>query len=379
MARHDYGHKKPAPPSFHEANNLRQRARVAGLDPNYWYPALMARDLKPGEVKEVVFWRRSFALFRGQDGALRCVENRCAHRNLKLTLGQVEGCTLRCAYHGWAYDGAGCLVDMPHNDFGKKLKLKLESFPVAERYGIVWFFPGDPELSTQRAIPRIPEIEGPNPWAYGVMDFHWKGHHSMILDNVSDFTHGYLHRKFRPFEGDRLLGIEESEDRVLLQYDTKIAASRIMDVLIDRKAHAGTSHYSCYEYPYQWSNTEDFVKHWLFVCPIDERNTMAFFLFYYRDFKVPFLPFKLPNRLMTPLVRLGHELLVRPLFNQDGWAVKKEQEAYDAHWDASVAEVNPQVTAYQRLTVRKWEQYLDSQNLTPIQRKKAARTESVDA
>src|SRR5690606_9051454 len=124
---------------------------------------------------------------------------------------------------------------------------------------------------------------------------------------------------------------------------------------------------------------EDFVKHWLFVCPIDERNTMAFFLFYYRDFKVPFLPFKLPNRLMTPLVRLGHELLVRPLFNQDGWAVKKEQEAYDAHWDASVAEVNPQVTAYQRLTVRKWEQYLDSQNLTPIQRKKAARTESVDA
>jgi phenylpropionate dioxygenase-like ring-hydroxylating dioxygenase large terminal subunit len=377
MGKHDYGHNKSLPPSFEEAKNLRQRARVAGLDPNYWYPALMSRDLAVGAVQEVVFWHRSFAVFRGQDGVVRCVENRCAHRNLKLTLGQVEGCTLRCAYHGWAYDGQGCLVDMPHNDFGKKLKINLETFPVAERYGMVWFFPGDAALSTQRTIPEIPEVEGSDPWAHGVIDFHWKGHHSMIMDNVSDFTHGYLHRKWRPFEGDNLLDLEEQEDRVLLQYDTKIAAAKIMDVLIDRKAHAGTSHYSCYQYPYQWSNTEEFVKHWMFLCPIDERNTKVYFLFYYADFKVPFMPLKLPRKLMTPLVRMGHEMLVRPLFNEDGWAVQQEQEGYNAHWDAPLAEVNPQVLAYQRLTVRKWEAYLESQNLTTIKRnKKSARTEA---
>lgn len=91
MGKHDYGHNKPAPPSFEEANNLRQRARVAGMDPNYWYPALMSRDLAVGAVKEVIFWHRSFAFFRGQDGVVRAMENRCAHRNLKLTLGQVEG------------------------------------------------------------------------------------------------------------------------------------------------------------------------------------------------------------------------------------------------------------------------------------------------
>ncbi len=376
MGKHDYGQRKAAPPSFEDAKNLRQRARVAGLDPNYWYPALKSSELKPGAVKEVVFWHRSFAVFRGQDGEVRCVENRCAHRNLKLTSGEVEGCTLRCAYHGWAYDGEGCLVDMPHNDFGKKLKIQLDTFPVLERYGMVWFFPGDPELSTKRSIPAIPEIEGSDPWAHGVIDFHWKGHHSMILDNVSDFTHGYLHRKWRPFEGDTLLSLEEEEDRVLIQYDAKIAAAKIMDVLIDRKAHAGTSHYSCYEYPYQWSNTEDFVKHWLFVRPIDERNTEVFFLFYYSDFKVPFLPLKLPRKLMTPLVRLGHEYLVRPLFDEDGWAVHMEQEGYDNHWDAPLAEVNPQVHAFQKLTVRKWEAYLESQKLTPLKRsKKSARPE----
>jgi len=369
MARHDYGTRKPAAPSFEEATNLRQRARVAGLDPNYWYAALLSTELKRGEVKEVVFWRRSFAVFRGQDGALRCIENRCAHRNVKLSLGEVEGCQLRCPYHGWAYDGEGRLTDMPHNDFGKKLKIQLASFPIEERYGLIWIFPGDAALSTQRAIPRIAEIEGSNAWPYDVIDFTWHGHHSMILDNVSDFTHGHLHRKWRPFEGDQLLDMEEGEDRVLLQYNSKIAASRLMDLVIDRKAHAGTSHYSCYEYPYQWSNTEEFVKHWMLVLPQDERTTRVFFLFYYRDFKLPLLPIKMPSKLMLPFIKFGHKHLVRPLFNEDGWAVAREQEGYESHWDAPVAEVNPQVMAYQRLTVRKWEAYLASQELRDIKRK----------
>jgi phenylpropionate dioxygenase-like ring-hydroxylating dioxygenase large terminal subunit len=379
MSKHDYGRRKPAPPSFDEATNLRQRARVAGMDPNYWYAALLSTELPRGAVKEVVFWRRSFAVFRGQDGELRCIENRCAHRNLKLSLGQVEGCTLRCAYHGWAYDGDGKLSDMPHNDFGKQLKIALEHFPVRERYGMIWIFPGDPELSTQREIPTIPEIEGANAWAHDVIDFLWHGHHSLILDNVSDFTHGYLHRKWRPFEGDELLGMEETDDRVLLQYNSKIAAARIMDLVIDRRQHAGTSHYSCYQYPYQWSNTEEFVKHWLFVLPQDERTTRVFFLFYYRDFKVPLLPFKMPERLMTPLIKLGHRFMVRPLFDEDGWAVQKEQEAFEKHWDAPVAEVNPQVMAYQKLTVRKWEAYLQTSGLRDVKRKPRARSEAADA
>jgi phenylpropionate dioxygenase-like ring-hydroxylating dioxygenase large terminal subunit len=375
MAPFNYAVPKAHAPSFTEARNLRQRARVSGMDPNYWYAALLSSELPRGAVKEVVFWHRSFALFRGADGALRCLENRCAHRNLKLSLGSVDGCKLRCAYHGWAYDGTGCLVDMPHNDFGKKLKVSLESLPVDERYGMIFIFPGDESLARTRPIPHIPEIEGQSAWAHDVIDFLWQGHHSMILDNVSDFTHGYLHRKFRPFEGDTLLQLDEEEDRVLLQYDSKIAAAKIMDLVIDRKAHSGTSHWSCYQYPYQWSNTEDFVKHWLFLLPIDERTTRVFFLFYYRDFKVPFLPVSVPQRLMLPLIRLGHKFLVRPLFDEDGWAVQKEQEAFDRHWDAPLAEVNPQVMAYQRLTVRKWQAYLDSRGL--VQPRSRSKSESV--
>ena len=46
---------------------------------------------------------------------------------------------------------------------------------------------------------------------------------------------------------------------------------------------------------------------------------------------------------------------------------------------APLAEVNPQVLAYQRLTVRKWEAYLAEQKLTQIKKKQAPSVENADA
>jgi hypothetical protein len=59
--------------------------------------------------------------------------------------------------------------------------------------------------------------------------------------------------------------------------------------------------------------------------------------------------------------------------------VAREQEAYDEHFAAPLAEVNPQVLAYQRLTVRKWEAYLETQKLTAIKRKRPRPAENADA
>ena len=93
------------PPGFKEAGTLRQQARSAGMDPNYWYAVEEVRRVKPGTVLEVVFWKHSIALFRGTDGTFHAIENRCAHRQLKLSIGDVHGCKLVCAYHGWEYGG----------------------------------------------------------------------------------------------------------------------------------------------------------------------------------------------------------------------------------------------------------------------------------
>ena len=80
--------------------------------------------------------------------------------------------------------------------------------PVKERYGLVFVFPGDPARSTERDIPSIPELEGSKPWPHATVLFDCAGHHSMLLENVSDFTHGFLHRKVQPFYGTEVLRCE---------------------------------------------------------------------------------------------------------------------------------------------------------------------------
>jgi len=353
-------------PDFNEARNKRQKVRAAGLDPNYWYAVEFDKAVTPGRVIQVRFWHRAVALFRTEQGELHAVEDRCAHRQLELSLGNVVDGKLVCAYHGWAYDGEGRLVEVTHELFGHKLpRCRLNSFPVRVRYGLVWIFFGDRARANEVDMPEIPELEGSNPWECVPLDFTWRGHHSMIIYNVSDFTHAYLHRRYRPFSDAKLRGVETTDDKVFVTYDAKIGQGRLTRLFVDRGRINTNVMKLCYEYPYQWSNTDDQIKHWCFVLPIDSNTTRVFFLFYFKFFKVPFLPVDVPRVLMRPLLSLSNRFHIAPLLRQDGWAVEAEQRGYEEHFDAPLMELNPAVHAFQDLTIRKWEEYLGRENRGP--------------
>lgn len=354
------GTSKSAPPRFEEATNRRQKVRAAGLDPNYWYAVEHDSAIRPGQIVEVRFFGEDpVALFRDEDGELHAIENRCAHRQVPLTVGIVQGKRLVCQYHGWSYDGSGELAEVPHDLFGKKKpRCTLRSYPVRARYGLVWIFFGDADRAAEVPMPEIPELEGGDRWACVPVDFTWKAHHSMLIDNVSDFTHEFLHRQYKPFSDAKLKRLETRDDKVYLSYDTKVGHGKISGLFVDRKSIDTNSMELCYDYPYQWSNTDDKIKHWCFVLPIDERTTRVFFLFYFDHFKVPFTPLRIPRRLLTPFLKISNRLLIRPLLSQDGVAVEAEQQGYERYWDEPIVELNPAVNAFQALTVRKWEEHL---------------------
>ncbi len=346
-------------PTFAEAQNRRQKARAAGLDPNYWYAVEHDSALAKGAVQEVKFWGQSVALYRDAKGRLHAVEDRCAHRQLKLSLGVVVGERLVCQYHGWAYNGCGELVDVPHSLFGKSLpKCKLRLYPVRVRYGLIWIFFGDPSRAEQTKMPEIPELEGDDVWGCVPVDFTWGAHHSMIFDNVSDFTHAYLHRKYKPFTDAVLTKLETVGDVVELSYDTKVGGGTISSRFVDKENVDTNAMTLAFEYPYQRSSTDGKIKHWCFVLPIDERTTRAFFLFYFDCFVVPFTKVKIPRRVMKPFLKISNELLIKPLLREDGIAVEAEQAGYEKHWDEPVFDLNPAVLAFQAVIVRKWEEYL---------------------
>lgn len=351
----------PPPATLEESRNRRQRTRASGLSPNHWYAMEFSNKVKSGEVTEVTFWKRSFALFRGSDGVARAIENRCAHRQVKLTKGEVIGCRLHCPYHGWGYEGDGRVTQIPHELFGRDMpNFKIRSYPVKEKYGLIWLFPGDPELAETTAMPHLPELHQENPWHFRPVDFEWDAHHSMVLDNVSDYTHGWLHRKYEPFRDPKLTRVETIGDTVHVEYETQIGAGKIINAFIPRTNVNSNHIHLSYEYPYHTSNTDDFIKHFIITVPVSERRSRVFFIFYYKALSIPGTNRPIPRWLMKPALAIGNRLLVRPLLQEDGDVLEEEQRGWEEAWDSPQAELNPIVKEFQDLTIRKWREYEDS-------------------
>jgi phenylpropionate dioxygenase-like ring-hydroxylating dioxygenase large terminal subunit len=115
----------------------------------YWIPALLAEELPENDcppVRVKLLSERLIA-FRDTDGHYGLMDEFCAHRGVSLWFGRNEECGLRCPYHGWKYDVTGQCVDMPNEPeqsaFAKKVKL--QSYPLVERGGVLWTYMGPPE------------------------------------------------------------------------------------------------------------------------------------------------------------------------------------------------------------------------------------------
>jgi phthalate 4,5-dioxygenase oxygenase subunit len=115
----------------------------------YWIPALLAEELAENDcppVRVKLLSERLLA-FRDSKGRLGLIDEFCAHRGVSLWFGRNEDSGLRCPYHGWKYDVTGQCVDVPSEpvESGYCQKVKLKSYPLIEKGGILWTYMGPPE------------------------------------------------------------------------------------------------------------------------------------------------------------------------------------------------------------------------------------------
>jgi vanillate O-demethylase monooxygenase subunit len=114
---------------------------------NAWYMAGWS-----AEIGNALLRRRLLGvpllLFRKMDGNVAALIDRCPHRFAPLSLGERDGDCVTCPYHGLTFDADGRCVRNPFADTLPK-GAKVRSFPVAERDGIIWFWPGQRELADE--------------------------------------------------------------------------------------------------------------------------------------------------------------------------------------------------------------------------------------
>jgi phthalate 4,5-dioxygenase oxygenase subunit len=124
----------------------------------YWIPALLAEELPENDgapVRVQLLLERLIA-FRDTEGRYGLIDEFCAHRGVSLWFGRNEVCGLRCPYHGWKYDVTGQCVELPSEPgtSGFRAAVRLRSYPLVERGGVLWTYMGPPEYQ-----PGLPEYE----------------------------------------------------------------------------------------------------------------------------------------------------------------------------------------------------------------------------
>lgn len=158
---------------------------------NAWYCAALSDEVGHAPIARQLLGLRVM-LVRDGKGSVRAMNDRCPHRFAPLHKGRFEKDMIECPYHGLRFDLNGRCVHNPHGSRRIPGGSTVLSYPVAECEGVVWFWPGNPELADRDALPKLNLFpRGGAPLSGHIT---MKVDYRLVIDNLLDLTHAsYLH------------------------------------------------------------------------------------------------------------------------------------------------------------------------------------------
>jgi phenylpropionate dioxygenase-like ring-hydroxylating dioxygenase large terminal subunit len=326
-------------PAASSAVDLRRTA----ANPDYWYPLAWSDELKPGRILGRRFAGEPIALFRGSSGRVVALEDRCAHRQVPLHLGVVQGDGVKCHYHGWAYDCSGKCVDVPY--LGReRIPNGVRAYPACEVDGLVFVFPGNPALAEGR-LPGSLGASQRRDYKTRRLNREVACHYTFMHENLFDMNHQFMHRKLMGSIRASCLGRRHGDHWAEVEYSFSRTEGKstmgervIVDLMRKRSEEQEQQEFRDHmrirtDYPSQslkvWvgrniQDTQDPVLDvWLCYTPLDaeQRSNRTFG---YLSVKKPPIPGLI--HLVWPFFTWFTE----KIFREDKDIVEHEQRAHDA-------------------------------------------------
>jgi phenylpropionate dioxygenase-like ring-hydroxylating dioxygenase large terminal subunit len=327
--------------------------RRVGIHPDYWYPLAWSHEVKRGKTHGVTFAGEPIVLARTESGKAFALEDRCAHRQVPLHQGVVDGESIRCGYHGWTYDCSGTCIDVPY--LGRdRLPNGVRSYPCREVEGLIFVFPGDAALAEERPLPAFGSVSDKK---YKTRRFGRpvSCHYSFMHENLMDMNHQFLHRRQMGQMRARSLGRRRGEGWVEVDYTFARMAGQqpIGEAIVfgQSRKTGGENDKDVMtirtEYPYQTlqirtSEQTLVMDLWIVYVPLDreQRTNRTFGLLSIRKPGIP------------GVLNLAWPLLVwftERIFKEDREIVEAEQRAHDSQGSDWNHEVFPVINELRAL------------------------------
>ena len=158
----------------------------------YWVPAFQLGDLPSPDCPpiHVRVLGEDFVAFRDTAGRYGFLDELCCHRSASLVFGRAEDHGLRCIYHGWKFDVAGRILEMPNCDDERlRERFRQGSYPVVAAGGLGWVYLGPPGSE-----PDFPSYFWTRTEAVAVSELVFDCNWAQVQEGSLDSSHvGILH------------------------------------------------------------------------------------------------------------------------------------------------------------------------------------------
>jgi phenylpropionate dioxygenase-like ring-hydroxylating dioxygenase large terminal subunit len=170
---------------------------------HFWHPVATAAQLDDQPIAVEVAGLH-YVVARLDRGVSAFVDS-CSHRSFPLSEGAIVDGALRCAYHGYCFNGQGKCVAIPAVASGTPIAAKADLVPaagVAEHLGLIWLAQEEP----WSPLPALPEFDDP---AFGKVLLPpqtWRASAAQMTENFLDVSHfPFVHAGTFGIESDAVI------------------------------------------------------------------------------------------------------------------------------------------------------------------------------
>ena len=126
---------------------------------NVWYVAAWDHEVPADRPLARTILGERLVFFRDADGRPQALFDRCPHRFAPLSMGKVvDGC-IQCPYHGLQFGGDGACTRNPHGSGLIPKAAQVRSYPVVERWSVLWIWIGDAAQADPELIPNFRSMD----------------------------------------------------------------------------------------------------------------------------------------------------------------------------------------------------------------------------
>jgi phenylpropionate dioxygenase-like ring-hydroxylating dioxygenase large terminal subunit len=228
-------------------------------------------------------------VFRDSHGDAHVLANVCVHRGGSLADGKIAGDCIQCPYHGWEFSGAGECQRIPSLGPNPRIptRTQTDSYPVQEKYGLVFAFLGDLAEADRPPMMEIPEFESPE-WRATWLEYRAPFNYERSIENGLDPAHNEFVHPTHGFEGEnpnyqvnqlRWVGDGTWGPGFFHKFRSPAAKdeqwAKVKTASDSREAGSGT-----FGPNHMWTyinfSKEKGLHQYMYECPVDDTNTNIF-------------------------------------------------------------------------------------------------------